>query len=112
VSEQTVSISLDRDGLTGGLQLQIGVQDERGVGHGYRIFGPKYLGNSKEVRRKVIDKYDADSIRGYLDMVSKPDNPAMGLLVRIAERDSADATGLSGLIDEARDLVAASGRAG
>lgn len=57
-----IYFSLDKDGLTGGLQLSIG--DDSG---GYRIAGPKYSGHSKPLQRKEIDAYDAKEIRKYLD---------------------------------------------
>jgi predicted transcriptional regulator of viral defense system len=52
------------------MQLGISVLDEEGGGHGYRISGPKYSGNSKPLLRHTIDERDADEIRRYLDRVS------------------------------------------
>lgn len=57
-----IYFSLDKDGLTGGLQLSI--EDDVG---GYRIAGPKYCGHSKNLQRKKIDAHDAKEIRAYLD---------------------------------------------
>lgn len=49
----------------GPLQLSIG--DDNG---GYRIFGPKYAGTSKTIRRHEVTARDVDEIRQYLDAVS------------------------------------------
>lgn len=50
----------------GGLQVSIGVQDDDGVGHGYRLAGPKYLGNSESVLEIKLDARDVEEIRSYL----------------------------------------------
>lgn len=65
-----VVISVDRDGYTNGIQLSINAVDDDGCGHGYRIFGPKYLGDSELVREYTLDKRDADEIRRYLDLIA------------------------------------------
>lgn len=57
-----IYFEVDKDTLTGGLQLCIG--DDHG---GYRIAGPKYSGNSKQLQKHVIDSHDAQQIRKYLD---------------------------------------------
>ncbi len=57
-----IYFDLDKDKLTGGFQLSIG-----NGSHGYRIAGPKYSGNSKNLQRHTITERDAEKIRGYLD---------------------------------------------
>jgi len=59
-----IYISVDRDQLTRGIQISI--NDGNG---GYRIAGPKYSGNSIELKRHILTKNDADEIRSYLDKV-------------------------------------------
>lgn len=67
MSEATkIVLTVDRDGYTGALQVSIGAEDDRGVGDGYRLIGPKYLGGSTELARTTLDQRDADEIRGYL----------------------------------------------
>jgi hypothetical protein len=63
----SVQLNLYRCNVTGGLQLAIEDIDDNGTGHGYRIFGPKFLGDSTLLRRYVIDDRDVDEIRSYLD---------------------------------------------
>lgn len=62
-----LSIDVDRDGLTGRLQVSINQRDENGHGHGHRLLGPKYLGASEQIATAELSQYDADSIRTYLD---------------------------------------------
>ncbi len=64
-------ISVDRDKLTGGIQISIG--DDSG---GYRIAGPKYCGSGESLKRHVLTKRDADEIRHYLDRID--DEAKMG----------------------------------
>jgi len=61
-TKKCIYFEIDKDTLTGGLQLCIG--DDTG---GYRIAGPKYSGNSKRLQRHEIDAYDAQKIREHLD---------------------------------------------
>lgn len=70
---RTVTIQLDRCNVTGGYQLSIGSENAEGYGHGYRIFGPKFIGDSTSIRKMTIDKRTADAIRGYLDEVEAGD---------------------------------------
>ena len=60
----TVYLSVDRDGLTGGIQLCIG--DGNG---GYRIAGPKYCGQSETLKKITLTKIDVQEIRAYLRKV-------------------------------------------
>ena len=53
-----------------GYQLSINKMDDDGRGHGFRIFGPKYVGDLTPIVRKALTKRDADEIRSYLDFVS------------------------------------------
>jgi hypothetical protein len=72
-----ITIEVDRDTLTGGIQVNIGQTGENGHGHGYRLAGPKYLGASKSLLAHEVTQRDADEIRGYLDAVfpKAPDAP-------------------------------------
>lgn len=54
-----------------GWQLSISVVDERGGGHGFRIFGPTYAGCSENLRRVRVTADMAKEIRAYLDRVSE-----------------------------------------
>lgn len=74
-----ITIEVDRDTLTGGIQVNIGQTDEKGHGHGCRLAGPKYLGASKSLLVHEVTARDADEIRGYLDAVfpKAPDVPAV-----------------------------------
>ena len=65
-------LHVDRDGLTGSLQLGISIVDEEGAGGGYRIAGPKYSGSGSNVLRHVLDQRDADEIRRHLDRIFPP----------------------------------------
>jgi hypothetical protein len=54
------------------MQLSINWYDEAdGIiwesGHGYRIFGPKFLGSGELIKRHVLDERDVREIREYLD---------------------------------------------
>lgn len=57
-----VYLHVDKDGLTGGLQVSIGDDDG-----GYRLYGPKYCGQSKSLVKIAITRTQAQEIRGYLD---------------------------------------------
>lgn len=65
-----VFIELSKDLYTGGYQLSIGVELD-GYGHGYRIAGPKFAGNSKSLLKKKLEKYDVEEIQKYLEMVEE-----------------------------------------
>jgi hypothetical protein len=67
---ETVSISAWLDQATGLYQLDIGVQDENGYGHGFRLSGPKFSGSSKLLVSAKIGKREADEIKEYLEMVT------------------------------------------
>lgn len=56
----------------GCIQLSIGQQDEKGWGHGYRITGPSFAGNSTLLTSKVLNERDAKEIRSYLDKIEPP----------------------------------------
>lgn len=56
-----VVISVERDGVTGGLQLSIGDDDS-----GFRLAGPKFNGTSKPVlTHKLTNERDLDEIEAY-----------------------------------------------
>lgn len=57
-----VHLTVWRDNYTGGLQLEIG--DETG---GYRIAGPKFMGDSEKLLTRKLDKRDVAEIRLYLE---------------------------------------------
>lgn len=59
-----VYLSIDQDGLSGGIQLCIG--DDNG---GYRIAGPKYCGQSKTLKKVTLTRRDVEEIRAYLRKV-------------------------------------------
>lgn len=61
-----VFLTVDRDGWTKAIQLSIGVDDENGNGHGYRIAGPKYNGSSKSLIRHRLSIRDITEIEQYL----------------------------------------------
>lgn len=71
MASDRVFLHVDRDGLTGRLQLGISVEDERGAGHGYRIAGPKYSGTGTNVLRAALDERDIAQIRSYLDIAER-----------------------------------------
>lgn len=59
--EPCVYLSVDRDRLTGGIQLSI--NDEGG---GYRIKGPKYCGESVSLLEHHLDERDVAELSSYL----------------------------------------------
>lgn len=65
-------------GHNGALQVSISELDEKGTGHGYRLYGAKFCACCWRERLvdKVLDKRDADEIRSYIDKV--PDVPPYG----------------------------------
>jgi hypothetical protein len=64
-----IVIDVDRDEWTGKLQLSINQLNETGVGHGYRLAGPKFNGSGKNLLTRELDERDVSEIRGYLDAV-------------------------------------------
>jgi hypothetical protein len=60
-----IYLSVDRDELTGGIQLSI---NEDGSG-GYCLAGPKYCGMSKTLKKHILSKRDVEEIRRYLRKV-------------------------------------------
>lgn len=60
----TITLSIDRDKLTGGTQISI--NDDNG---GYRIAGPKYCGMSENIKTVTLTKRDVAEIRSYLRKV-------------------------------------------
>lgn len=63
----TVTITADKDGLTGGTQINI----HDGT-WGYRLAGPKYNGSSQNLVTAELNQRDADEIRSYLDRAFPP----------------------------------------
>lgn len=55
-------ICIDKDGLTGGLQISI----EHDEGMGFRLAGPKFSGHSQRLLTHEITRCEADEIRTYL----------------------------------------------
>lgn len=64
---KAVTISVERDGWTGALQLS--VNDESG---GFRLCGPKFNGSSTPVLIWIADERGADALRRYLDAAFPP----------------------------------------
>lgn len=64
----SVQINLYRaGGLSGhGFQLAIEEVDEHGNGHGYRIFGPKFIDDSVPLVSHTVSERDAKEISDYL----------------------------------------------
>lgn len=77
--EDRITLEVSRDGWTKGIQLSINRLDEKGIGHGYRIAGPKFNGSGEMLLKHELSQRDADEIRGYLDAVfpKAPDVPAV-----------------------------------
>ncbi len=54
-------------GLSGtGFQLTIEQVDDSGTGHGYRIFGPKFINDSVPLVSHTITERDAKEISAYV----------------------------------------------
>jgi hypothetical protein len=70
-----VTLTLDKSGF-GSYQISINLVDEQGHGHGYRLLGPKYLGDSTELSVVTLDERDAQEIREYLDHIDGGDKAA------------------------------------
>lgn len=66
-----ITLSLDRTGRTG-YQISINLVGR----HGYRLLGPKYLGDSQELAVRTLDERDAREIRQYLDHIDGGDKAA------------------------------------
>lgn len=58
----------DADGC---FQLSISEIDEKGLGSGYRILGPKFTGSSRRIHKVRVDPRMARSIRTYLDKIEE-----------------------------------------
>jgi len=69
-----VFLDVDRDTLTGLLQLSINSVSDDGTGGGYRLGGPKYTGMSERLMHVRVDARSAAEIRHYLDLVA-PEEP-------------------------------------
>lgn len=81
-----VTLDLHRDGCSRGYTLLIGQTDDKGFGHGYRIFGPKIclVGNDIHLRTVELTERDAREMFSYI-------RPLLGdewLADRMAEGDS------------------------
>lgn len=72
-----VEIGVYKDGLTGGVQISIDHRNNDGGGHGYRIAGPDFSGNSLLIKKASLTERDANEIRRYLDneFGKTPKNP-------------------------------------
>lgn len=68
---ERVYISADKDGLTGGVQLSIGVEGDDGGGYGYRLAGPKYSGNSETLRKHFLTESDLQELEQYCKLARK-----------------------------------------
>jgi len=62
---ERIYLSVDQSSH-GGLQLSIGVEHSCGGGYGYRIFGPKYDGGGKTLKRHYLTERDFEEIKSYL----------------------------------------------
>lgn len=67
MATERVEVTVDRDGVTGGLQVSIQKVDGNGAGHGYRIAGPKYSGTGENLLTHALTERDAREVRWYLD---------------------------------------------
>ena len=65
-----VFLTVDRDGLTGGMQISI--SNDR---HGYRIHGPKYCGQSAPIVNHKLNERDVQEITRYLAEVAQTPAP-------------------------------------
>ena len=75
---KTATITLDRannDREYPAYQLSINAMDGENSGHGYRLMGPKFVGNSRNLRTVELSQRDADEIRAILDEVFPPKPP-------------------------------------
>lgn len=70
MAKSGIYISVDRRAFDGALQVSIGKQDEDGGGIGYRIAGPKYDGNGKNLIRHFLTERDRREIESYLALLS------------------------------------------
>jgi hypothetical protein len=59
-------LTVDRDGLTGGLQIAIQQENAEGAAIGTRLHGPKYSGTGEQLIRHVITPADRDEILRWL----------------------------------------------
>lgn len=64
-----LTLEVSRDGWTKGLQLSINQRDEKGLGSGYRLAGPKFNGSGETLLTRTLTEEDAKEIRAYLDAV-------------------------------------------
>jgi len=71
--ERTLNLEVSKDALTGGIQLSINDVDSEGVGHGYRIAGPKFSGDGKILMTADLDTETRREIRRYLDVADRRD---------------------------------------
>jgi hypothetical protein len=51
-----------KDNITGGIQVSLSDLDEQGRGTGYRILGPKFLGDSSLLVKRTLDSHDIDCL--------------------------------------------------
>lgn len=65
LDRKTLTIDVDKTG--GAFQMSISLTDERGVGGGYRLHGPKYIGTSSPVFSCTLTALERKKIREYLD---------------------------------------------
>ena len=61
-----IYLSVDKDNMTGGIQISINDGDG-----GYRLAGPKYSGYSETLKRHTLTQEDVAQIRAYLRKVPK-----------------------------------------
>jgi len=62
-----VFLSVDRDGLTNGIQLSIEQRDAKNSGTGYRFAGPKYSGCGTNLLRHRLNARDIAELRRHLE---------------------------------------------
>lgn len=62
-----MNIYLEVDQTRGQYQMSISSVDEDGSGSGYRLYGPKYIGDSTPVFKVKLTQIERDKIRRYLD---------------------------------------------
>jgi hypothetical protein len=65
-----LTLSIDKHGPQHQASLNVKYDDD--TGHGYRLLGPKYIGDSRLVKEAELSERDAQEIRKLLDEVYPP----------------------------------------
>jgi hypothetical protein len=65
-----LTLSIDKHGPQHQASLNVKYEDD--TGHGYRLLGPKYIGDSRLVTEAELSQRDANEVRAILDEVYPP----------------------------------------